>query len=470
MRRLLGFALLWLPAVLLAHAQEEKSAKTDLRTRAFGSDWPKFLGPTGDSKSTEKGILTKWPAAGPKIVWQRELGAGYAPPTISRGRLYEFSRHRDKDRLTCLKSETGEELWRFEYESDYEDHFGYDNGPRCCPVVDDDRVYLYGAEGTLHCLNALDGKVLWRVDTAKKFNVVQNFFGVGSAPLVEGDLLITVVGGSPADTPRVGLRLDLVKGNGSGVVAFDKRSGEVKYKLSDELAGYASPMAVTVGDRRWCFVFARGGLLGFEPASGKLDFHFPWRDENLESVNASNPVVVGDRVFISECYGIGSALLKFKPGGSEVVWTDEKKGRAKSLLAHWNTPIHIDGYLYGCSGRHTAGAQLRCIELETGKVMWTTTGRQAEDDLPFGRSSLLYVDGHFICLTEYGELIVLKVNPKKYEPVSRVLLRDKGGTPVPGFGPPPLLEYPAWAAPVLSHGLLYVRGKDRLVCLELMPK
>lgn len=445
----------------------EESPKADLRTRTFGSDWPKFLGPTGDSKSSEKGILTKWPAAGPKIVWQRPLGGGYAPPTISRGRLYEFSSYRRNCRLTCLKSETGEQLWRFEYPTDYDDYFGYDNGPRCCPIVDEDRAYLYGPEGMLYCLNALTGKELWKVDTKKTFNVVQNFFGVGSAPLVEGDLLITVVGGSPEDTGDVGLRVDLVKGNGSAVVAFDKRSGEVRYKISDELAAYASPVVTTLADRRFCFVFARGGLLAFEPASGKVDFHFPWRAKMLESANASNPVVIGDRVFISECYSPGSALLKFKPGAYEVVWTDEKRRRDKALLAHWNTPIHVDGYLYGCSGRHTAGADLRCVQLDTGKVMWSVDGREGEDTYPFGRSSLLYADGHFICLTEFGELIVLKPNPEKYEPVSRVWLRDKGGAPVPGFGPPPLLEFPAWAAPVLSHGLLYVRGKDRLVCLEL---
>ena len=93
---------------------------------------------------------------------------------------------------------------------------------------------------------------------------------------------------------------DELKGNGTGVVAFDKNTGKVSYKISDELASYASPVLATIDGRRWCFVFARGGLLGFEPATGKVDFHFPWRAEDLESVNASNPVVVGDQVLISE--------------------------------------------------------------------------------------------------------------------------------------------------------------------------
>jgi outer membrane protein assembly factor BamB len=460
----------------------EDSPKPDLGTRKSGTDWPKFLGPTGDSKSSEKGLVTPWPAEGPKIVWQKALGIGFGPVAVSRGRLYEFSRHLDNARLTCLNSETGEELWKFEYETAYDDYFGYDTGPRCGPVVDDDRVYIYGAEGMLHCVDAFTGKQIWKVDTFKKFNVKQNFFGVGAAPLVEGDLLITVVGGSPADMPDVGLRLDLVKPNGSGIVAFDKRTGEVKYKLGDELAGYAAPAAATIDGRRWCFVFARGGLLGFEPAAGKLDFHFPWRARSLECVNASNPVVVDDNVLISECYGVGAAVLKVKadgakPGGYDVVWSDERKGRRKSLMTHWNTAIHHDGYVYGCSGRHPPEAELRCVELATGKVAWIHDGRKAEDDPNLGRSSLMYVDGHFICLTENGELILLKASASKYEEVSRVTLHDKRkGTPPPGFGPPALLKYPAWAAPVLSHGLLYLRGEDglrardgsRLVCLEVI--
>src|SRR5690606_25563868 len=109
----------------------------------------------------------------------------------------------------------------------------------------------------------------------------------------------------PPDSPSIAS--GQVKGNGSGVVAFDKLTGQVRYQLSDELASYSSPTLATIGDRRWCFVFARGGLLGFEPATGKLDFHYPWRSPKLESVNASNPVVVDNTVFISECYGPGSS-------------------------------------------------------------------------------------------------------------------------------------------------------------------
>jgi outer membrane protein assembly factor BamB len=439
--------------------EADETPPPDLGTRTTGSDWPCFLGPTGDSVSTEKGILSPWPKGGPRIVWERKLGAGYAMPSISRGRLFLFDRLRNRARLICCKSETGEELWRFEYPTDYRDKYGYSGGPRCYPVVDGDRVYIYGAEGMLHCVRVGDGKLVWKVDTQEAFSVVQNFFGVASTPVIEGGLLIAVVGGSPkgSDDSDFGS----LKGDNSGIVAFDKYTGKVKYRVTDELAGYAGPVMATIGERRWGFVFARSGLVGFEPATGKVDFHYPWRARVLESVNASNPVVVGDRVFISECYGPGSALLEVKPGACKEVWTDADKVRDKSMMCHWNTPIHVDGYLYGCSGRHEANGELRCIELATGKVMWR------EPNL--SRTSLLLVDGHFVCLGEDGVLRLLKVNPKKYDEVSQLVLRPQKEGGAPDLTAEPLLLEPCWAAPILSHGLMYVRGRDRLVCLELIP-
>ena len=437
-------------------AAARQTAVADLRTRKDGVDWPQFLGPSGDSKSPELGIQTEWPAAGPRIVWQRALGEGYGMPSISMGRLFQFDRIDNNARLVCLNSETGQLLWKFTYPTDYKDLYGYSNGPRCCPVVDRDRVYIYGAEGILHCLSAIDGQQLWRVDTTATFGVVQNFFGVGSAPVVEDKLLIVQVGGSPAEAQALPGQLDQVTGNGSGVVALDKYTGKVVYKISNQLASYASPVLATIGDRRWCFLFARGGLLGFDPGNGKIDFEYAWRAKKLESVNASNPVVVGDQVLISETYGPGSSLLSVRPNGYEIVWRDDPNRREKAMQTHWNTPIHHGGYLYGSSGRHSSNAELRCIEWQTGKVRWS------QPDL--GRCSLLLVDGHFVCLAEYGTLRLIRANPDKFDQVAETVLSAEDPGPKDR-----VLSYPAWAAPALSHGLLYVRGKDRLVCLELIP-
>ena len=418
-----------------------------------GSDWPCFLGPTHDGKSTETGILTEWPETGPPLVWHHELGTSYGIGSVAGGRYYQFDRYDDEARLTCLDAATGEFLWKFGYETHYEDNLGYNNGPRCSPVVDDGRVYLFGAEGMLYCVDAEDGQPIWNVDTTKRFGVVQNFFGVGSTPVVEGDLLLVMVGGSPAESQQAGrYSMDLVQPNGTAVVAFHKRTGEVRYTAGDELASYAVPQLATIDGRRWGFLFARGGLIGFEPGTGTVEFHFPWRARLHDSVNASTPVVVGDEVFITETYGPGSALLRVKPGDYEVVWQDPP-GRDKAMQAHWNTPIYHEGYLYGSSGRHKSNAELRCIQWSTGKIMWS--------EPRLTRASLLYVDGHFVCLSEDGILRLIEATPEAYRPKAEAYPRDeKTGEP--------LLREPAWAAPFLARGLLYVRGRDRVVCLKLM--
>jgi outer membrane protein assembly factor BamB len=436
----------------------------DLGTRRQGVDWPTFLGPTGDSKSPETGILTDWSGGQPRIVWQTKLGTSYGAPTISRGRLFQFDRFGDTAVLYCLNSETGKELWRYEYPTEYEDMYGYNNGPRCSPIVDGDRVYALGVDGMLVCVRAETGQEVWKLDTNQRFSVVQNFFGVGSSPVIVGDLLVVMVGGStPESLTLAPGDLDRVESNGTAIVAFDKFTGEMKYKLGDELASYASLKLATIDGRPWCFAFCRGGLLGFEPGHGKLDFHYPWRARILESVNASMPVVVGDEVFISETYGPGSTLLKVAAGKHEVVWKDNDRSREKAMQTHWMTPVYVDGYLYGSSGRHTENAELRCIEWKTGKVTWSVP--------KMTRSSLLLIDGHFVCLGEYGQLTLIKVNPEKFEPVAEGDFAFADDRPAPpGAEARRLLKYPCWAAPIVSHGLMYVRGDDRLLCLELIPE
>jgi outer membrane protein assembly factor BamB len=449
---LLNCLCIFASAACLAPAPAQSPNPINQRTRGF--DWPSFLGPQGDSTSLEVGVSTPWRKGALPLVWQTTVGEGYCVPSISNGRLFIFDRVKKTARLRCLNAETGAFIWKYEFPSDYRDKYNYNGGPRCCPIVDGERVYVLSADGMLVCLGTASGKLIWKLDTAKEFGVVQNHFGVGSTPIVEGDLLIAQIGGSPPGSDK--LEFGDLKGNGSGIVAFDKYTGKVVYRITDELASYASPVVATIAGRRWCFVFARGGLVGFEPRKGTVDFHFPWRAADVESVNASNPVVAGDRVFISECYGVGSALLKIKPGGYEVLWTDAKKKlREKSMMCHWMTPIQQGGYLYGSSGRHPQNAELRCIELATGKVSWTTPG--------LSRISLLLIDGHFIAQTEIGPLLLIKANPKEYEEISVLEVRAQANQD-------PLLEYPCWAAPVVARGLLYLRGPDRLVCLELIPE
>jgi outer membrane protein assembly factor BamB len=265
-----------------------------------------------------------------------------------------------------------------------------------------------------------------------------------------------MVGGSPAESQRAAPgALDRVTPNGSGVVALNKHTGQVVYQTANELASYASLQLAKVDGRDWCLAFLRDALVGLDPASGRVDFRFPWRARKLESVNASTPIVHGNQVLITETYGPGSALLTFGPGSAEVVWQDRAESRQRSLQCHWCTPILHDGFVYASSGRHTQDAELRCVEWSTGKVRWS------QPDLT--RCSLLYVDSHLVCLGEDGVLRLLRATPDKYDEVAVLDWRKVPGAAAGETGP----DYPAWAPPILSHGLLYVRGRSQLYCLEL---
>ncbi len=422
-------------------------------TAGASRDWPGFLGPDRNGKSAERGLPAQWPAAGPPIVWQVAIGTGYAAPAIRDGRLFHFARFDNNERLTCLNAETGAPIWTCDYPTDYEDMLGYNNGPRSTPVVDGPHVYTFGAEGMLQCVRVADGEPVWRIDTGQEFHVVKNFFGVGSTPLVWGDLLLVNVGGSPAGSPPdVYSAQGRVEADGSAIVAFDKATGKVRWKTGDDLASYASPVLARIGGRDIVFMFARGGLLAIDPTKGETLAQFPWRARLLESVNASSPVVVGDEVFISETYELGSALVKFTGSGFEEVWTDRGRRRNQAMALHWNTPIEHEGYLYGSSGYHAPEAELRCVDWKTGQVKWS------QPDM--GRSSLLLVDGRLVCLSEDGTLRIVRPTPERYDELAKWELKTDDGTP--------LLAYPAWAAPALAHGLLYIQGADRLVCLKLL--
>jgi outer membrane protein assembly factor BamB len=434
-----------------------------LWTRPAGDDWPQFLGLSQNGKSSEQGIRTDWPKGGLPLIWQQPLGTSYGIASISGGRLFQLDRVGDQERLTCLVAETGKELWRFDQPVDYRDLYGYNNGPRSSPTVDGGRVYTLGVAGRLCCVSAESGKLLWMHELNEKYQVVQNFFGVSACPLVVGDLVIVMVGGSPKEDLRLPPgRLDRVQPNGSALVAFDKRTGTEVWRGGEDTASYSTPIPalfLKAGTREPAAIlaFTRSGLLAVQAATGKQLWLYPWRANFLESVNAAVPVLRGDEVLISECYQVGSSLLKVNERAFEVRRSDSENRRTQSFRAHWATPIEADGFLYGCSGRNEPDSDLRCVQWSDGEPQWVDPRRI--------RTSLLYVDGHFVVLDERGKMELIKASPKALEVVSSM---DLGSMAAPDGQP--LLTAPCWAAPVLAHGLLFVRGENRLCCFELIPQ
>jgi outer membrane protein assembly factor BamB len=399
-------------------------------------------------------------ASEPTFLWSIKLGDGYGIGTVAAGRYFQLDAVSQSpalnsvERLQCIDLSSGKVLWMQTQPFQYQDMLGYEGGPRASPTIVDDRVVTLGVTGLLSCRNTEDGKLRWSVDTNKKYGVVQNFFGVGSSPLVLGDKVIVMVGGSPDEDQNFGpMQLNRVSPNGSAVVAFDLDSGKELWKCGRDLASYSSPRPIEIGGETLVLVFARSGLMAIDPALGEVRWQFEHRAAILESVNAMTPVVDADHVFISECYEVGSALLRIDGESSKVVWQDPPRDRRRqSMRCHWATPVLIDGYLYGCSGRNAPDSDFRCIDFQTGELQWSDPRRI--------RSSVTRVGDHLIVLEERGSLQVIKANPKQLEVVAQWDLSLPAGKR-------PALEYPCWSAPIMVGTKLLLRGTNHVICLEL---
>ena len=474
-----GFLLCLRPWVLSSSAicMVLTSGLEAYSAQVSGEDWPRFLGPSANNISTETGLFEKWPESGPRIIWQNEVGSGYSAPSVRGNKLVLHHRLQDKEVTECFDAATGTSLWKSSYSSTFSDPFGYNNGPRCTPLLTSNRCYTFGAEGRLSCLDVETGKLIWQEDTANRWRVPDPFFGVGSTPLLEGNSLIVMVGGQPnaaivAFDSSTGKDLwqSGGKANWQGVPTLGWR-GEAPYRWTGEekMASYSSPVAATIHGRRHILCFTRQGLMSVNPTNGAVYFSRWFQSQVNESVNAMTPVVKDDEVLISAAYyRIGAVLLRVLPDGSshEEVWRSPKSAAERdpdsgALLApvleiHWNTPVLHDGYLYAFSGRNEPDATFRCVEYETGKLMWTRDERwrphSSRQPAVYGRGSAILADGRLIVLGEGGKLGLFALNPRRPEEICSWQV--------------PELHYPCWAAPVLSRKRLYLRSEDRLVCLD----
>ncbi len=384
------------------------------------ADWPQFLGPTRDGHSPETGLVRSFPKKGPPVVWEREVGEGYSGPVIAGGRLVMFHRVKDEDVVECLDAATGKPLWKFPYATEYSDQLGKGDGPRSTPLIAGGRVCTLAADGRLHCLDLESGKKVWMRDLHADYRVPQNYFGVGTSPIVEGENVVVNVGGR------------------GGIVALNKDTGKEAWKTGDDPPSYSSPVAATFDGKRRLVFLTRTGLVLLDPSTGRALHRKRWRARMDASVNAAVPLVVGDEIFISSSYDTGGTVLRVGRDSLESVWEGDE-----SLSTHYNTAVHHAGRLYGFHGRQEQGTEFRCVAWKTGKVRWSKEG--------FGCSSILAADGLLFVLSEEGELVVVEPTPEQY--------REKARATV--------LSGPVRAHPALSGGRLYARDNKKLVCWDL---
>lgn len=430
------------------------AAPKALSPEAVVADWPRFLGPTDNAKTSETHLLERFPEGGLKKVWEMEKGTSYTSPTIVGGRLVVFNRLGEEETVQCLDPETGRQHWRFGYAVDYSDRYGFNKGPRASAVIAENRVFTLGVTSVLTCLDLASGTQLWQRHLAEEFDRLPYFFGHGCTPLVHQGKVIVPLGTS----------------DGLSVAAFDAKTGRLAWGARHEWqAGYASPVIARLQGEDRILVFAgddsrppSGGLLCIDPGDGTLLDAFPWRADKYESVNGSTPVAVGgDRVFISSSYGKGSAMLRLN---ESLKW--EKLWETPDFGLHWNTALLLDDHLYGFQGRNEPDAWLAAFSLD-GKEAWRA---DPEFEIPgpggrpyrmkYFRGSLLQADGRTWALGEFGTLGILRLSPSGVEEIDRTQL---------------FLARSTWSLPVIHRGLLYIAQHERdmegaearLICYDL---
>jgi outer membrane protein assembly factor BamB len=387
-----------------------------------GADWPQFLGPQRNGVSAETGLVLSWDSKGPPVLWEREVGEGYSAPVVAGDRLILFHRLANEDVVECLDPATGKPRWKYTYPTSYQDWLNKGNGPRSTPLIAEGKVFTLGAAGHLLCLDLATGKKSWSRNLLDDYQVRRSFFGIGTSPILEGDILAINVGGR----------------EGAGIVGFHKDTGKEVWRATDHDASYASPVAATFDGVRHLIFFTREGLVSLDPASGAVRFNRRWRPRINESVNAASPVVAGDQVFVSTSYNTGALVVRGSKQGVEEIWKGDD-----SLSCHFSTPVERAGFLYGFDGRQEVGTQFRCVEWKTGKVRWGQEG--------FGCGSLITVQGLLLVLSEDGDLVVVEPNPDRYVEKCRAKV----------------LTGPVRAHLALADGRLFARDNRKLICFRL---
>ncbi len=390
-------------------------------------DWPQFRGPNRDLSNAETGLLKEWPAEGPPRVWMFEnCGVGYSGPAIVEGQLYILGSRDQQECLICLDVDTGDELFAIPLSAEYEN--GWGNGPRSTPTVDGDRVYCLTAKGTLACLGAHDGPILWQVEM-QDFGGKIPTWGYSESPLVVGDLVLCTPGGEEG-----------------AVVALDKATGETRWQSTDAASGahYSSIIAATIHDQSQFIQLLPKKLVALAPADGRLLWQAEWPGRVAV---IPTPIVSDNRVYVTSGYGIGSMMVEVDADNNATVAYQNKV-----MKNHHGGVILLDGHIYG----HADKTGWMCQDLQTGQRVWRE--RQKLDKGALGYADgMLYLQGE-----DSGTIVLLRPNTDGWEEHGRFTLDPQTEIRKP--------KGRIWTHPVVSGGKLYLRDQDLLYCYDVTAK
>jgi outer membrane protein assembly factor BamB len=405
-------------------------------TTAMAADWPWIYGPRRNNTSEERGLLRTWPAAGPRVLWTAPMNPGFGGPAVSAGQVYVLDRdEKVGDKLRVFELATGTELWSFAYDAPGEFMFA---GSRTTPTVDGEHVYTSGPLGDLYAINIKTRKPTWHKNIWKEFGggplprwaVVQN-------PLIYGSLLIVA--------PQT---------DQAGVVAYDKLTGELKWKSAPlgGTAGYVSPTIVKVsGEDHLVMITAAvgsgrnardGSVNGLDPRTGRLLWTYRgWQCP----IPVPDAVDAGDgRVLITGGYGAGTAMIRVQKKGESYGVSELFKN--PDFGAHTQAPILHEGHFYSHYTINERSDGLVAMSMD-GQVKWKT-----DQQPPFVRGGSILADGLLLTTDGNTRLYLVEPNPAGFKPLASAVVMEAGDN---------------WAPLALVDGKLLIRGQKELKVLQV---
>jgi outer membrane protein assembly factor BamB len=385
---------------------------------AFGADWPCYRGPDHNGISKEIDWSSGWDKAGPKVLWKASVGIGFSAAAVADGRVYTMGnsgKGTNLDTVYCFDAASGKELWKHSYSCPLQPKY-YVGGTLSTPTVDAGKVYTLSKMGDFFCLDAKTGKVLWQKQLNKELGFELPEWHFSSSALILGDRLFLNMG--------------------TGGLALNKDTGDIVWQSGKGKCGYATPVPFTMDGQAGLALFGEVTVVAVNPADGKPLWQYPWKTN--PEVNAADPIVAGNQVFVASGYNRGCGLIEIAGGQAKKVWEN------KVMAMQINSPILRDGYVYGFDE-----AVFKCLKLQDGSEQW--------QDKSLGKGSLMMsADGRLILMSDKGELVVAKADPQKFDVLARAQVLSKGL---------------CWTSPVLANGRIYARNADGdFACVDVSGK
>ena len=384
-------------------------------------DWPQWRGPNRDDVSAETGLLTQWPAGGPRLVWKATgLGAGYAGVSVVGARVFTLGESSGSSFALALEGAAGHLVWTAKI-----GRAGADPpGPRSTPTVDGDRVYALGQFGDLVCLAAATGREVWRKNLEKDFGGRCGGWSYSESPLVDGERLVCTPGSTRGT-----------------MVALNKSTGALLWQTKEftDPAEYSSPIVGQIGGVRQYIQLTGEHVAGVEAETGKLLWLAP---RHGQTATIPTPICHDNHVYVTSGYGIGCNLFQITTTSegykAEQLWANQV------MANHHGGVVRLGDCLYG----YSENKGWVCQDFNTGRLLWSHQG--------VGKGSLTCADGHLYLRSEAGNgtLALVQATPNGYTEISR-------------FDQPDRSKQNSWPHPVIAGGKLYLRDQDVLLCYDL---